>query len=140
MTARQLVLCRLADRIYGIELATVREIITFRGATRLPGAPALVAGLVNVRGTIVTVLDLGERLAGASSARPEASVVLVEHGPKVVGVVVDEVLDVHQLADDAMPIDAADLVPGAGVRGVVRLEALSVVLLDISGIISHVLA
>src|SRR5678815_3952238 len=59
---RQLVVFRLAGGSYGIELDAVREIIPFRRATRLPGAPAHVSGLVNVRGAIVTVIDLGAQL------------------------------------------------------------------------------
>src|SRR5688572_32361602 len=64
---RRLVLFRLGDRLYGIDLGAVREILPVRRATRVPGAPAYIAGLINVRGTIVTVLDLASRAGGNSS-------------------------------------------------------------------------
>ena len=65
-TARTL-LFRVAGKVYGCDIEAVREIIPYRRATRLPGAPPFVQGLVNLRGTIVTVLDLGARL---DPARP----------------------------------------------------------------------
>ncbi|HEU4641819.1 MAG TPA: chemotaxis protein CheW, partial [Gemmatimonadaceae bacterium] len=71
----------------------MREIIPFRRATRLPGAPPYVAGLMNVRGIIVTVLDIGVRLDATAPDRTTGSVMLIEHGTKVVGAAVDEVLD-----------------------------------------------
>ena len=135
-------LIRLAARTYGIGLDSVREIIPFRRATRLPGTDVQVAGLVNVRGTIVTVIDLGARLdegAGAAASREGGSMVLIEHGAKLVGVLVDEVLDVRKLTDVELGTDAAALVPGGAVRAVGRLDGQIVALLDIHDIISQVL-
>lgn len=136
---RQLVLFRVAGRTYGIELGTVREIIPFRGATRLPGAPPLVAGLVNVRGVIITVLDLGVRLGATPAARPGGSVILIEHGARVVGATVDDVLDVRRLADVELTADGRDVAP-SGVRTLGRLDGEVIALLDIHGIISEALA
>jgi purine-binding chemotaxis protein CheW len=132
------VIFRLASRAYGVEVEAVREIIPFRGATRLPDAPHFVAGLINVRGTIVTVLDLGARLDGAPSARTGGSVMLVTHGAKLVGALVDEVLDVRHLHEEEL--DPA-LSGGAGgaVRALGRSGNEVVALLDIGDIISQVL-
>jgi purine-binding chemotaxis protein CheW len=143
---RQLVVFRLAGGTYGIELDAVREIVPFRGATRLPGAPSSVAGLVNVRGSIITVIDLGAQLEGTSSARDRSSVMLVEYGAKLVGAAVDEVLDVRRTADVELDDDATGLAADAAVRAVGRLteeegrESGVITLLDIHDIISRVLA
>lgn len=130
--------------MYGVELGTVREIITARRPTRLPGAGPYVSGLVNVRGTIVTVLDLAARLAGAderaAASRGGGSIVLIEHGAKVVGVAVDEVLDVRRVAELELETEAEALVPGGAVRAVGRLDGEVVALLDIHDIIAQVLA
>lgn len=136
----QLLVFRLADRRYGVTLDAVREIVPFRRPTRLPGGGAHVAGLLNVRGTIVTVLDLGARLGAGAAARAGGSVVLVEHGSKVVGVAVDEVLDVQRVADVEIETDAAELIPGGAVRALGRLGGEVVGILDIQDIISQVLA
>jgi len=140
------VVFRLAGGTYGIELDAVREIVPFRGATRLPGAPSNVAGLVNVRGSIVTVIDLGAQLEGSSSAREKASVMLVEYGPKLVGVAVDEVLDVRRTTDVELDEGGTEMPADAAVRAVGQLngeegrEGGVITLLDIHGIISRVLA
>lgn len=130
--------------MYGVELGTVREIIPARRPTRLPGAGPYVSGLVNVRGTIVTVLDLAARLAGAGeradASRGVGSIVLMEHGAKVVGVAVDEVLDVRRVAELELETEAESLVPGGAVRAVGRLDGEVVALLDIHDIIAQVLA
>ena len=142
----QLVVFRLASGTYGIELDAVREIVPFRGATRLPGAPSNVAGLVNVRGSIITVIDLGAQLEDTASAREKSSVMLVEHGGKLVGAAVDEVLDVRRTADVELDDGGAGMVADAAVRAVGRLAATEgeeggvITLLDIHGIISRVLA
>jgi Chemotaxis signal transduction protein len=143
---RQLVVFRLAGGSYGIELDAVREIIPFRRATRLPGAPAHVSGLVNVRGAIVTVIDLGAQLEDAPSARDKSSVMLIEHGGKLVGAAVDEVLDVRRTADVEVDDGGTEMAANAAVRAVGRLAATEgeeggvITLLDIHGIISRVLA
>ena len=141
-----MVLCRVAGRVYGVELGTVREIIPARRPTRLPGAGPFVSGLVNVRGTIVTVLDLAARLAGTGAGRGAGaptgigSIVLMEHGAKLVGVAVDEVLDVRPVAELELETEAEALVPGGAVRAVGRLDGEVVALLDIHDIIAQVLA
>lgn len=128
--------------MYGIELGTVREIIPFRRATRLPGSGVHVAGLVNVRGTIVTVLELSTWLAATAPAvgRAEGSIVLIEYGSKLVGAAVDEVLDVRGVADVELGTEAEALVPGGAVRAVGRLDGEVVAVLDIHDIIAQVLA
>lgn len=135
---------RLAAGTYGIELDAVREIIPYRGATRLPGAPPHVAGLVNVRGAIVTVIDLGALLEGSPSARERSSVMLVEHGAKVVGTAVDEVLDVRRVVDVEIDDNGTDMAVDAAVRAIGRLgggkDGGVITLLDIHDVISRVLA
>jgi purine-binding chemotaxis protein CheW len=136
---RRLVLFRLGDRLYGIDLEAVREILPVRRATRVPGAPAYVAGLINVRGTIVTVLDLGSRLDGNSSLAPDGSVILIEHRQKLVGIAVAEVNDVMMLPaesiENATERDGAD----ASIVGLGRMDDKVVIILDIHSIIKHVL-
>lgn len=132
-------LFRLGDRRYGIDLDAVREILPVRRATRVPGAPAYVAGLINVRGTIVTVLDLGARLDGNSSLAPDGSVILVEHRQKVVGIAVAEVNDVMMIPtesiEQATERDEAD----SAIVGLGRMDDKVVIILDIHSIIKHVL-
>ena len=130
---------RLASRTYGIDLGVVREIIPCRSATRLPGAPPYVAGLINVRGAIITVVDLGARLDGESSARADGSIILVEQGARVVGLAVDEVLDVQRLAADRLEEQPDDAAGAGAVRALGRLGEGVVIVIDVEALIKQVL-
>ena len=139
MTDGRTLLFRVGPTIYGCDIQAVREIVPNRRATRLPGAPSYVQGLINVRGTIVTVLDVGVRLdpdgSGARAPASEGSIIMVEHGSRTVGLVVQEVLDVRRLTlGDEEVVDAAGVV-----RGVGRVDEAVVVALDVHTLIKQVL-
>ena len=126
--------------MYGCDIEAVREIIPYRRATRLPGAPSYVQGLINLRGNIVTVLDLGTRL---DPSRPQVrdaggSIILAEHGTRVVGIAVDEVMDVQAIAEEPVDAGLGDT-RGGLVRGLGHLEDDVVVLIDIHMLVTQVL-
>lgn len=104
--------------------------------TRVPGAPAYVRGLINMRGTIVTVLDLALRLDPSSAPISEGSILLLRHRDRLVGIVVEEVLDLR-----ALEIDDGDAGQrgGAIVRGMATLDDAPVVVLDLDALIKQVL-
>jgi len=104
--------------------------------TRVPGAPAYVRGLINMRGTIVTVLDLGIRLDPTSAPITDGSIVMLRYKDRLVGVVVEEVVDMRSLE-----IDEGDAALGGGniVRGMATLDAATVVVLDLDALIKQVL-
>ncbi|MEO8881186.1 MAG: chemotaxis protein CheW [Gemmatimonadaceae bacterium] len=138
ISPRQLLLFRLADRIGGIELEMVREILPPSLATRLPGAPAYVRGLINVRGTVVTVVDLVARLSDRP-ARPDGPVMLIEHEGKVVGVAVDEVIEVQPVPPDGWQTPIGDVLPGGIVYAMGEIDSQTVLLVDIRGLLTHLL-
>ena len=122
--------------MFGADGADVRELIPLGEVTRLPGAPAFVRGLINVRGTIVTILDLGVRLDSSAVPATEGSILLVRHRDRLVGIVVDEVADVRQLDVDA---SGASQAAGELIRGVATLDGTPVVVLDLGALIRQVL-
>ena len=79
---------------YAIPVQQVREVIRPDRITPVPGAPQMVWGIVNVRGAVVTVLDLAV-LLGAPRGAAWGSVVLLEQGNRCIGLAVDTVLDVR---------------------------------------------
>lgn len=90
----QLLTFRVGAQRYGCRLEAVREIFAARPATRLPGAPPHVLGLVNVRGALLTVLDVGRWLHGAASGEataggPSGHVLVVEADGRQAGCRVD---------------------------------------------------
>lgn len=88
----RLLLFRIGDLACAVAAATVREILPLQRATRIPGAPGPVAGLINVRGELVTLVD-GARLLGRDAGAGGGSLVLLQWGAAAVALAVDEVLD-----------------------------------------------
>jgi len=129
-------LFRVGGATYGCDIDAAQEIIPLRPMTRVPGAPAYVRGLINMRGTIVTVLDLGIRLDPTSAPITDGSIVMLRYKDRLVGVVVEEVVDMRSLE-----IDEGDAAPGGGniVRGMATLDAATVVVLDLDALIKQVL-
>lgn len=101
----KVLLFSLAGHLHCIGLGSVREVIPLKPVTPLPGAPAQVRGLINLRGTIVTILDATMSEYGIPSSGPTASILLVELGTRVAGVVVDQVHDIGSLDKD-VPFEA----------------------------------
>ena len=148
--AHRYLVFEVGGRLFGCDIALVREIVPFRRCTRLPGAPEYVCGLINLRGTVVTVLDLGLRLGGAPVSRDDGAVVLVEHGARLVGLGVDGLRDVQRVAPEELEAAGARGGWGGGavgngdpaggaVRGVARAGDAVVVLLDAAAIITQAL-
>jgi purine-binding chemotaxis protein CheW len=131
-------LFRVGANLYGCDITEAQEIIPLRPMTRLPGAPAFVRGLINMRGTIVTVLDLGVRLDPTRAPAQEGSILLVRHRDRLVGLVVEEVADVRALEWETGD-RAASVGGGAIVKGVATVDGAAVVVLDLDALIKQVL-
>jgi purine-binding chemotaxis protein CheW len=133
-------LFRVGSAVYGCDIDDIREIVPHREATRLPGAPSYVRGLINLRGTIVTVLDLGVRLGATRDRVAEGSIMLVAMpgNARLVGVAVEEVMDVRVVgtADDDVIADSAG---NDAVRGLAHVDGGTVILLDIHSLVRQVL-
>jgi purine-binding chemotaxis protein CheW len=103
----RMVLFVVGEHRFAVPIGRIREIIPTRPYTPLPGSGAHVCGLINLRGRIVTVVDLGARLGLPPASRlPEHSIVIVEHRAKLAGLAVEEVarivtVDPGTLADSA---------------------------------------
>lgn len=93
---------RAGGRVYTCSVTHVREVVPLPRVTRIPGAPTAVLGLINVRGSIVTVLDAGALLHDRPLAADGkgAMVMVVDFGPRGVGLVVERVADVRAVRID----------------------------------------
>ena len=147
---RRTLLFRVGSAVYGCDIEDIREIVPFRRATRLPGAPSYVQGLINLRGTIVTVIDLVGRLEPGRPPVTDGSIMLVSVAgtTRTVGIAVQEVMDVRLMGDGGRE-SADDGVhhgqigsEGNGdgiVRGLGRVDDTAVILLDIHMLLKQVL-
>lgn len=131
---------QVADRRYGVGVSAVREILPTQQATRIPGASYEVAGLINVRGQLVPLVD-GRRALGHAPSEGSGTIVLCEVGEQYVGLTVDEVIDLLTVA----PEDLSDRgeFPGVDprlVRAVGRRGDDTFVLLDLDALLAPILS
>ncbi|MDB4949267.1 MAG: CheW protein [Gemmatimonadetes bacterium] len=106
----RMVLFVVGEHRFGVPIDRIREIIPARPYTPLPGGEAFVCGLINLRGRIVTVVDLGARLGLApASAHPDHSIVIVEYRGKLVGLAVQEVARIVAVDPDTLQSSAETL-------------------------------
>ncbi|MBA4112290.1 MAG: chemotaxis protein CheW [Verminephrobacter sp.] len=107
---REFLAFTIGQEEYGVNILCVQEIRSFEKPTTLAHAPAEILGVVNLRGTIVPIIDMRIRLQLAQAAYDAHTVVIVIHvGQRVVGLVVDSVADVLTLQPGQMrPVPALD--------------------------------
>jgi purine-binding chemotaxis protein CheW len=110
--ASQWVVFACGDHLFGLPLDRTREILPPRPITRLPGCGPEVAGLVGIRGRVVTVFDLGVILdKNASAQRPDHRMLIVVIDGKRVAVLVDEIIAVSRDSSGVLPLDSDALRP-----------------------------
>lgn len=130
---------RLGEEEYGINILAVQEIRGYSHVTRIANTPAFIKGVTNLRGAIVPIVDLRIKFDMESVVYDAQTVVIVLNiGPRIVGVVVDSVSDVLSLAPDQI-LPAPDF--GAAVatrflKGLANLEERMLILVDIEGMLS----
>jgi len=117
----------------GVEVLKVQEVIRYQEMTRVPLAPTMVQGLINLRGQIVTAIDLRRRLE--LPARPEGQLpmnVVVRTDDGAVSLLVDEIGDVVEIQDEAYerPPEALKGVARELVTGVYKLKERLLLILD----------
>lgn len=127
---------------YALDVSLVREIVRPLPVTRLPNAPELIEGVVELRGGLVPVLDLSRVLGGEKSEiASESRIIVVDCEGLLLGLFVDAATDVLSL-DPALLEDVPDLATHAGykiVRGMVRRsDAPPVMVLAVEAILENV--
>lgn len=129
----QLVVFRLANEHYALGISTVQEIVVWQQVTRVPKAPEFVEGIINLRGKVIPIIDLRRRFALAQEeAGRTTRIVVVRIGSEIVGLVVDEVLEVLRVARDQVE-PPAGITSGTDtdvVRGVAKTKERLIILLD----------
>jgi len=99
----QVLTFNLGDSLFAINIATVREIIQSSVMTKVPLMPAFIRGIINLRGTVVPVIDLQSRFGWAcADMGKKTCIVIIEStsttGPSQLGLMVDSVSEVLEIA------------------------------------------
>ncbi len=128
---RQLVAFHLDDTAFGFDIGRVQEILQMVEITPVPDAPVQVRGAVNVRGTVVPIVDL--RTVLGLPDRPydtSTPIILVEGGGRVVGLTVDDVSDVLTVDEDCFDASTRDHPLSGRLEAVCKLEEEMLFVLD----------
>jgi purine-binding chemotaxis protein CheW len=100
---KDVVAFKLADQDFCIDINLVREIRGWSPATVLPHAPGYVKGVINLRGSVVTVVDLAARLGFGPSEPSQRNVVIIAiFGGRIVGLLADLVSDIVTINEEAV--------------------------------------
>jgi purine-binding chemotaxis protein CheW len=130
----QLVSFKLSDETYGIEITKIREIILVGEITRVPETPHYIKGLINLRSSVIPVIDLRARFSLAENELTEDSRIMVLNvGRRTIGIVVDSVNEVLRVSEEQIS-PAPPTVASMGnqyMTGLVRLEEQLLILLDV---------
>ena len=140
---KEFVTVLIADQLFGLRVTDIRDVFALKHLTPVPGSRPEIAGVLNLRGRILTAIDLRRRLG--LPAKPQGHTgmmaVGVEHNGEAFGILVDGVGEVLRLSDSACEPNPVNLDPNWKTisQGVYRLENKLLITLDISCLFAFVL-
>jgi purine-binding chemotaxis protein CheW len=125
---------QLGAEEYAVMVDDVREVLKLRDLTDVPNTPEYILGVTSLRGTMLTVIDLGLRLGLAPGVRDErARIIVASTDEEDVGLLVDRVTGVLKIMAEAIKPPPENVEQGAEfLRGIVRKEDRLVILLDLA--------
>jgi purine-binding chemotaxis protein CheW len=136
--ARELIAFRMGAQEFCVDIMSVREIRGWTKATALPKSPSFVRGVVNLRGTVLPIIDLAARL-GFPPAEPTARhvIIVAQIGTQTAGLLVDAVSDILTVTDDLIqptPDVASDMAK-TFVRGVLAVEQRMISMIELDQVL-----
>ena len=137
-SARELIAFAVGKQEFCIDVMAVREIRGWTPATPLPRTPGYMKGVINLRGTVLPIIDLGARF-GLPTTEPTARhVIMVAHiGGRTVGLLVDAVSDILQMSEAQVqptPDVASDHVKSF-VKGIFSIDGRMISLIELDHIL-----
>ncbi len=137
--AREYLTFRLDQEEYGIDILKVQEIRGYEPPTRVANAPDFIKGVINLRGTIVPIVDMRLKFRCEKAEYNTFTVVIVLNlRNRIVGIVVDSVSDVMELAPESLKSapDIDSVIDSAAVVGLGSVGERMLILLDIERLMS----
>lgn len=139
--AREYLTFRLDQEEYGIDILKVQEIRGYEQPTRIANAPAFIKGVVNLRGTIVPIVDMRIKFNCTQADYNSFTVVIILNlRDRVVGIVVDSVSDVMELSAENIRVapDVESAIDNGCILGLGSFGERMLILLDIEKLMSSV--
>lgn len=137
--SREYLTFKLDQEEYGIDILKVQEIRGYEPPTRIANAPNFIKGVVNLRGTIVPIVDMRLKFNCSKAEYDSFTVVIVLNlRSRIVGIVVDSVSDVMELPADSLKAapDVDSVIDSDSVLGLGSLGDRMLILLDIEKLMS----
>ncbi|SMG39437.1 purine-binding chemotaxis protein CheW [Marivirga sericea] len=133
----QLIVFRLGDEEYGLQIGQIKEVVPTPHITRLPQTPAYVKGVANIRGNIIAVVDLEEKFGLKQEEDDSANnyTLVVESDEVKMGVLVRELPNTLNVKQSQIE-DSANIIQDGGadqsyIKGIVKLDDRLIIMLDI---------
>ena len=134
---------RIGDQEFCIDIMLVREIRGWTHTTKLPHAPSYVRGVINLRGAVLPIVDLSERIGlGRAEPTPQHVIIVVQLGVRVVGLLVSAVCDILTATAEMIQStpDVASAQTTAFVQGLLNVETRMLGLLRMDDVIPDLVA
>ncbi len=128
----------VGETVCGMDILKVQEINKLMEMTEVPQAPDYVRGILNLRGQIVTVIDLGKKIGlGETEIQPEARNIIVNTPGEHVGLLVREISDVVPVDPDKIEPPPANMsgIQGQFFTGIYKTEKILIGILDVDAIL-----
>ena len=138
VSSRELIAFCVAGQEFCVDIMSVREIRGWTPATSLPQWPSYVRGVINLRGVVLPVVDLGRRLGlGVSEPTARHAIIVAHVGSRLVGLLVDAVSDILAATDAEIqpPPDVGCGTVNTFVRGIVAREGRMIGVIALDGIL-----
>lgn len=137
---KQLVVFKLAEEEYGVDIASVQSIIQMQEITSVPGAAFFVAGVINLRGTVIPVINLRKRfgLEDAATGKDTRILVVNSGSGQDIGAIVDSVTEVLRVSTEAIEPPSVTIMTADSdyMRGIIKLTGRLVILLDVEKVLN----
>jgi purine-binding chemotaxis protein CheW len=130
----------IGDEQYGVDIMAVREIKEWSGVTQLPNQPDYMRGVLNLRGTMVPIIDLRCRFGqGLTDATPVHVVIVVHVDGKTVGLLADRVLDIVSVeASQVQPVPHVSRASKANfLSGLVTIDSTMIALISLNNLLAE---
>ncbi len=134
---------KLASEEYAVEILRTQEIRSWEQPTKIPNTPPFVLGLINLRGTVVPIIDLRKRFNLENIVYDDSTVVVVakikhQKGERTMGLVVDAVSDVHDIEQDRIKPapEFGGVVASEYIKGLVNINNRLIIILDLELLIN----
>jgi len=136
----QIVIFKLNDEEFCVDIMDVLEIIRMQTITKVPDVPSFVEGIINLRGTVIPIIDLKKRLnMKLTSYDDNTRIIIIKINEKSVGFIVDSVTEVLHVEPESIK-EAPDIIAGIGkeyIESVISYDDRLIINLDLEKILTE---